>query len=291
MALTMILVTGAAGKTGRAVSQALLNRDQEIRVLVRRQEQADEFIRIGARSALIGDMVSYESYRRAMDGVDAVYHICPNMHPLEVEIGLMAIDTACECGLRQFVYHSVLHPQVEKMPHHWNKLRVEEALFESGLNFTILQPAPYMQNFLSGHDLILQDGLYMVPYPVETRISMVDLEDLGRAAAAVLSEPDHNAAIYEVVGTAALSQAEMAEIVGAVLGKNVVAKEIPLDHWIQNAKNAGLGSYQVETLVKMFEYYARFGFYGNNYVLKKLLKGEPQDFAGFVRRELLSGQS
>jgi hypothetical protein len=23
------------------------------------------------------------------------------------------------------VYHSVLHPQIEAMPHHWNKLRVE----------------------------------------------------------------------------------------------------------------------------------------------------------------------
>lgn len=284
----MILITGAAGKTGRAVFSALLKCGQEVRVMVHRQEQADEFLAIGACSALVGDMTKIESYHEAMDGIEAVYHICPNMHPREVEIGRVAINTALTSGLKQFVYHSVLHPQVEKMPHHWNKLRVEEALFESGINFTILQPAPYMQNFLSGRDLIMQEGLYMVPYPVETRICMVDLQDLGRVAAAVLSEPDHIAAIYEVVGTAALSQAEMADIAGTVLGKNVAAKEIPLDRWIQNAKKTGLGSYQIETLVKMFEYYARFGFYGSNFFLKKLLKGEPQDFAGFVRRELLS---
>jgi NAD(P)H dehydrogenase (quinone) len=284
----MILITGAAGKTGRAVFKALLKCEQEVRVMVRRQEQADDFLAIGACSALVGDMTKIESYREAMDGIEAIYHICPNMHPCEVEIGLIAINTARTSGLKQFVYHSVLHPQVEKMPHHWNKLRVEEALFESGLNFTILQPAPYMQNILSGRDLILQEGRYLIPYPVCSRISMVDLEDLGRAAAAVLSESDHKAAVYEIVGTEALSQAEMAETIGAVLGKNVVAEEIPLEHWIQNAKIAGLGSYQVETLVKMFEYYARFGLSGSNFVLKKLLQGEPQKFAGFVSRELLS---
>lgn len=40
---------------------------------------------------------------------------------------------------------AVLRPQIEVMPHHWNKLRVEEALLASGLSFTILRPAAYMQ--------------------------------------------------------------------------------------------------------------------------------------------------
>jgi hypothetical protein len=33
----------------------------------------------------------------------------------------------------RLVYHSVLHPQTEQMPHHWHKLRVEEMLLESRL--------------------------------------------------------------------------------------------------------------------------------------------------------------
>ncbi|MDZ4132225.1 MAG: NmrA family NAD(P)-binding protein, partial [Dethiobacteria bacterium] len=275
-------------KTGRAVFGALLKCGLEVRVMVHRQEQADDFLAIGACSALVGDMTKIESYREAMVGIEAVYHICPNMHPREVEIGLIAINTALTSGLKQFVYHSVLHPQVEKMPHHWNKLRVEEALFESGINFTIMQPAPYMQNILSGRNLILQEGRYLIPYPVTTRISMVDLEDLGRAVSVVLTEPDHHAAIYEIVGTEALSQTEIADLTGEVLGIKVDAEEITLDRWILKANNAGLGSYQIETLVKMFKYYARFGLHGSNFILKKLLKGEPQDFTGFIRRELLS---
>ena len=58
-------------------------------------------------------------------------------------------EAARRAGIRHLVYHSVLHPQVEAMPHHWQKMRVEEQLFAAGLPYTILQPAAYMQNVLA----------------------------------------------------------------------------------------------------------------------------------------------
>ncbi len=281
----MILITGAAGKTGRAVLKALTERGETVRVLVRRQEQADEMIKLGASFALVGDMASAESYNSAMNGIRAVYHICPNMHPDEVKIGCLAIEAACRCGLEHFVYHSVLHPQTEKMPHHWNKMRVEELVFESGLRFTVLQPAPYMQNILAWKNKIINEGSFEVPYPVETKFSMVDLADLARAAAVVLTESGHKEAVYEIVGTRALSQKEVANLLGKVLERPILAEEIPCEQWRQNAEEAGMGRYQVKTLLKMFDYYARFGLSGNRYVLKQLLGRDPHSFTGFVTRE------
>ncbi len=281
----MILVTGAAGKTGRAVIKALLERGESVRGFVRRHEQADELARLGVDSSVVGDMNAAESYDEAMQGVRAVYHICPNMHPDELTIGSSAIEAACRCGLEHFVYHSVLHPQTEKMPHHWNKMRVEELLFESGLRFTILQPAPYMQNILAWKNKIINEGSFEVPYPVETKFSMVDLADLARAAAVVLTEPGHKEAVYEIVGTRALSQKEVANLLGKVLERPILAEEIPCEQWRQNAEEAGMGQYQVETLLKMFGYYARFGLSGNRYVLKQLLGRDPHSFTGFVTRE------
>ena len=92
------------------------------------------------------------------------------------------------------------------MPHHWAKLRVEEMLLASGLDVTILQPTAYMQNILAGWPGIVADGVFWVPYPVETRLSLVDLQDVGAAAARVSTEPGHEGATYELVGTAPLSQ-------------------------------------------------------------------------------------
>ncbi|HEY5670046.1 MAG TPA: NmrA family NAD(P)-binding protein, partial [Anaerolineales bacterium] len=191
---------------------------------------------------------------------------------------------------RQFVYHSVLHPQIEAMPHHWNKMRVEEHIFLSGLTFTILQPAVYMQNILVNWGNIIETGKYTVPYDVDSRISMVDLEDVALAAANVLMDihaedhiPLHIGATYELVGTQAITPAQIAAILAQQLGRPVVAEKVSIETWKSRARNSGMGEYQVNTLVKMFNYYEKFGFWGNPQVLSWLLNRPPTSFESFVK--------
>ncbi len=187
-------------------------------------------------------------------------------------------------GVERLVYHSVLHPQTEAMPHHWRKLRVEERLFESGLRYTILQPAAYMQNVLAYWNQIVEHGIYPVPYAVETRLGMVDLEDVAEVAAIVLTEPGHAGATYELVGVEALSQAEVAAILSQRLERPVRAQAVPLDEWERKARASGISDYAVETLIKMFRFYERHGFWGNPRVLTWLLGRSPTTFAAFVER-------
>jgi uncharacterized protein YbjT (DUF2867 family) len=284
----MILVTGAAGKTGRAVIRALTAKGEVIRALVHRSEQVRLVEGVGAREVVVGDMCVQATMGQAAQGARAVYHICPNVSPDEVDIGQVAIMAARSAGVKRFVYHSVLHPQVEAMPHHWQKLRVEEKLFESGLSYTILQPAAYMQNVLAHWDQIVEQGVYSVPYAVETRLGMVDLEDVAEAAAAVLTEPGHAGAVYELAGTEVLSQAEVATILGQQLERPVRAEAVSLETWERRARESGLGDYQVETLVKMFRYYECYGFWGNPRVLSWLLGCPPTTFAAFVERSRCS---
>ncbi len=280
----MILVTGAAGKTGRAVIQALSVKGRAVRALVHRPEQVRPVEEFGAQEVLVGDMRLPETLERAVRGAGAIYHICPNMSPDEVGIGQAAIAAARAAGLEHFVYHSVLHPQTEAMPHHWLKLRVEERLFESGLAYTILQPAAYMQNVLAHWDRIVGQGVYPVPYAVETRLGMVDLEDVATAAATVLTEPGHAGATYELAGAEVLSQIEVARTLERHLGRRVHAEAVPIADWERGARSAGLDNYQVETLIKMFRYYERYGFWGNAHVLEWLLHRPATTFSAFVAR-------
>jgi len=279
----MILVSGAAGKTGRAVIQALAAKGEAVRALVHRSDQVQLVEEIGAREAVVGDMRVPAAMERAAQGVRAVYHICPNVSPDEVAIGQVAIAAARSAGVEHFCYHSVLHPQVEAMPHHWQKMRVEEQLYESGLCYTILQPTAYMQNVLAHWDQIVEQGVYPVPYPVETRLSLVDLENVAQVAATVLTEPGHAGATYELVGEA-LTQIKIAEVLSQQLGRPVRAEAVPLDAWEQQARAAGLGDYQMATLLKMFRYYEQYGFGGNPHVLGWLLGRSPTTFADFVER-------
>ena len=280
----MILVTGAAGKTGRALIRALDARGEDTRALVHRLEQARPVKELGAREVLVGEMRDPATMEQATRNVRAVYHICPNVSPDELAIGEVAIAAARSAGVEHFCYHSVLHPQTKGMPHHWLKSAVEEQLFRSGLNTTILQPAAYMQNVLAHWDKIVEQGILPIPYPATAQLSLVDLEDVAAAAATVLTEPGHTGATYELVGTKALSQNEVAAILSQRLDRPVRVEQIPLETWQDQARAAGLGEYQVDTLVKMFQYYAKYGFWGNPKVLGWLLGRPPTPFADFVER-------
>ena len=287
----MILITGAAGKTGKAVLRTLAEQGMMVKALVFRSEQIQEAEALGAKEVVVGDMRNSDFIQRAMQGVNSVYHICPNVYPDELTIGQEIIGAAAAVGITHFVYHSVLHPQIEVMPHHWKKMRVEERLFESGLPYTILQPAVYMQNILVNWENIVETGKYTVPYAVESRISMVDLEDVAQAAAIVLMEVYlngkqslHYGATYELVGTQAMSQTEVATILSQQLGRPVIAESVPIDAWERVVRTSGLGDYQVKTLVKMFDYYEKYGFGGNSHVLSWLLNRPTTSFDAFVKR-------
>ncbi|HET7088402.1 MAG TPA: NmrA/HSCARG family protein [Anaerolineae bacterium] len=282
----MILVTGAAGKTGRSIIRVLAARGQHVRALARRETQADALSQIGAHEIVAGDLLDEAALARAARGVRAVYHICPNVHPQEVAIGKSIIAAARGAGVRLFAYHSVLHPQTESMPHHWSKLRVEEMLFESGLLYTILQPAPYMQNVLAEKEAIMTQGVYRVPYSVQAPFSLVDLEDVAEAAAIVLTEPVHAGATYELCGPEVLTPSDIAAVWSAKLGRSVQAQLIAVEDWARRAKAAGLSEYAVDTLTRMFGYYDRYGLWGNSRVLSDLLGRPPARFEAFVERTI-----
>ena len=194
------------------------------------------------------------------------------------------MDAAQAQGVKRFVYHSVLHPQIEAMPHHWQKMRVEELLFAAGFEATILQPTAYMQNILGVWRGVETEGVFRIPYPVETRLSLVDLDDVAEAAALVLTQDGHDGAIYELVGTHPLSQSEVTAAIGAALGREVRAEAETVEAWEARARAAHMGEYERTTLAAMFRYYADHGLIGNPHTLRWLIGRAPNDLARFLDR-------
>lgn len=277
----MILVTGAGGKTGKAVIGALTARKQQVRAFVR---SAAHRAATGLDDVVAGEMDDARALAAAVSGVTAIYHICPNVNPREVAFAQALVAAATTKGVTRLVYHSVLHPQIEAMPHHWNKMRVEELLFSTKLDVTILQPTAYMQNILAEWPRILGDGLFRVPYPVETRISLVDLEDVAEVAAEVLTGGSHSGATYELVGTLPVSQIDIADAFGRALRRDVRAEPESIAQWSDRMRFAGMPAQQRDTMSRMFAYYARDGLAGNPNVLHWLLGRAPTSLADFAAR-------
>ena len=278
----MILVTGAAGKTGRAVVEALVARGHPVRALVFREQQVSS-LPLSPEHVFVGDLRDIPTVTAAMHGTSSVYLICPNMHPDEQSMGRVAIDAASAAGVDRFVYHSVLLPRVEEMPHHWQKHLVEEELGRSGLDYAILRPCAYMQNLLPRWREIMKGGEYAVPYPVATRLSLVDLRDVAESAWRVLADPGLEGRLFDLCGPEALSQAEVAAVLSEQLGVKVRPSVVGLEEWETDARAAGLGDYAIDALLRMFDYYARNGFSGSPADLEKLLGRPATSLEDFVR--------
>lgn len=281
----MVLVTGAAGKTGTAVIRSLVEMGNDIRALVHREGKRSVLIEAGAMEVVTCDMGDSRMVQRATEGIDVVYHICPNVSPNEIAFGRNMIQASQRAGVQRLVYHSVLHPQIEAMPHHWAKMRVEEMIFESGLPFTIIQPVAYMQNIL-GYWNEIKEGRYPVPYGPDTRLGMVDLSDVADVAATVVNDPSHAGSIYELCGPDVLTQLEIATILERELEISVQVEQLSIDEWKKSARGRGLGEYQVNALSMMFEYYDKHDFWGSSKILTWLLGRQPNSFSIFLRNFL-----
>ena len=286
----MILITGANGKTGRAIIRKLLLKGEKVRALVHRVEQIQELKLLGKMEVVAGDMLDEEVMNRAFKGIRAVYHICSAVNPDEVEIGKIAINAARCAKIEHFVYHSVLHSVFSDMPHHHKKFIVEEYLVNSGIPYTILQPAVYMQNILESWNLLSQKHIFEQRFFTnnETRLCMVDIEDLAEAASIILTNSGYEGATYEICGSQNLSLSDMLTTMKKHFGCEIKARTTPIKLWTAKLKTYGVGGYQIETLLKMFKHYNEHGFIGNSNVLIWILGHKPNNFSSFILKALQS---
>lgn len=169
--MTRIAVLGGHGKTGRAVVEALTER--------------------GADAVPLG-RAEWPHLPDALSGCAAAYLIAPNLHPDEPSYVGEALAAMQAAGVARVVYHSVASPYVPEMPHHLGKAVAEARVRRSGLAWTILQPGAYLQN------LDLSGPTVTVPYDVDAPFGLLDLADLGAAAATVLLDDGHDGATYEL---------------------------------------------------------------------------------------------
>ncbi|MFW5469265.1 NmrA family NAD(P)-binding protein [Knoellia sp. CPCC 206435] len=270
--LNEVLVIGAAGKTGRAVTRALVARGVGVRAAVRAGSRgipyAGELVRV-----VTLDLVTGAGVAAAMEGVEGVYHLAPNVHPDEVAIARRVAHCAVTEGVSRFAYHSVLHPDDVSMPHHQRKSEAEGAVRARLGSATVLRPAAYLQNLLGA----ALAGRIEVPHSVDAPFTNVDLDDVAEVAAHVLTDEGHAGGTYDLAGPERLSVRDLAEIAGKVLGRSVEAVEIPLQEWMTGPA-AGLTEQARDDLAAMFRSYDREGLVGDPTTLRRLLGREPRSW-------------
>ena len=275
------LVVGATGKYAGHVVPALKRLGATVRALIRDESRADAAIRQGADETAVGDLGDLASLRRAAGGVDGVFHINPGFAPNEAELGVGMVEAAKAAGVRKFVFSGAIHPSLSKMVNHAAKRPVEEALYESGLAFTVLQPAMFMQTLDMGWESVLATGRVGLPYSRAAKACYVDYRDVAEVAAAALTGDALDYGTFELSAPGMVSRTELAALMSEALGRPIEAVEPSFDEWA-DAIHEPAGSRR-DGLRVMYADYDRFGFPGGNaIVLRATLGREPRTLQQYV---------
>jgi uncharacterized protein YbjT (DUF2867 family) len=276
-----ILMVGASGKYAGLVLPELKKRGAIVRALIRSEDKAEEARKQGADETAVGDLNNIASLRKAAQGVDGVFHINPAFAPNEAQLGVAMVQAAVDSGVRKFVFSGVIHPSISRMSNHGSKRAVEEALYESGLMFTILQPTMFMQTLANGWKEAVESGSFSLPYSKHAKACYVDYRDVAEAAAIGLTRDKLAYGCFELSAPGMLDRIELTQIMSTALGRPIRAGEPNYDEW---AKTAHIPEGPVrDGLRTMYADYDQYGFPGGNaLVLRAILGREPRSLEAFI---------
>lgn len=94
-------------------------------------------------------------------------------------MGLNLVEAAQAAGVRKIVYNGVYHPSLPLENHASTRL-VEAGLYASAMDFTILQPAMYLQGLDGAFEQARRTGTLVMPWSKHSKMTYVDYRELPR---------------------------------------------------------------------------------------------------------------
>ena len=215
----MILVTGATGRTSGEVVKALLAKGEQVRALVRDPQTAGAIQGPGV-DLVVGDLEKPETWDTASQGVEKVFLLSPE-GPQMAELHGKFADAAKRAGVRHLVRMSMLvsNPESPLDIAKWHG-EADQSVANSGIPYTIIRPAPFMQIILGSARTIASDDMFSGAQG-DGKVGVIDTRDIGNVVATVLTSDGHEGKTYPLTGPEALSMGELAGKLSAVLGKEV----------------------------------------------------------------------
>jgi len=231
--MTTVLVTGAAGDTGRPTVERLLEKGYHVRALVRKDDHRAQRLRDLGAEVVFGDMSSLREIRLAMAGVQRAYFCFPLAEGL-VEAAVIFAQAAKEQNLELIVNmsHKQSRPAARSKAtqNHW----LSEQIFNwSGVPSVHLR-VTFFAEWLLYIAPQIRYGRYVMPYNKDSRFAPIAGSDIARIIAGIID----NAAPYvgqalALHGPVEYSHEELAAEVSRVLGKNMPYEHVTVSTFLE----------------------------------------------------------
>lgn len=226
--MSKILVTGATGHLGKAVTESILKQIDatNITIMVRDAEKAAAFKAQGV-NVKIGDYNDYVSLVAAFIGIDKVYMVSGNNFANRISQQDNVVNAAKEAGVKHIIYTSYQRKnETDSSPIAFDgngHLNTERKLKASGLAYTILQHGIYanMIPIFAGEHLLDNKTIYLPAG--EGKTTYVVRTDFGDVGANVLLDETgkYDNKSIELGGAEGLSWSDIAKLISEITGVEI----------------------------------------------------------------------
>jgi uncharacterized protein YbjT (DUF2867 family) len=241
----VFLVTGATGNAGGAVLDALARDGHPVRALVR--SGSDQTIWPPGVEPAPGDLNRPESLRGApLEDVRAVF-LLSGYQQLEETLAEMR-----RAGVERVVLLSSSAAPGGDLSNAVARYHIlsEQAVRDSGLAWTFLQPNSFMSNTYRWKAQLQAGDLVRLPF-ANVRIATIDPDDLGTVAAIALVSGEHDGRTYRLSGPESLLPADQVRILAEVLGRDLRFEGQPDDE-ARSELSGRMPAEYVEAFFKFF---------------------------------------
>jgi NAD(P)H dehydrogenase (quinone) len=282
-----ILVTGATGKIGLAVTTELLRRGWPVRALARSRDERSERLALMGAEIAVGDLLKPDDIASALQGVQRVWWMTP-FDPKALDAALSFADAAVGARIEAVVslgqwLASPDHPSL--LTRHSHAI---DQLFADlpGIAHVAVNPGFFADNYLRLISFSAQLGV-LPSLTGESRNAPPSNEDIARVGVAALTDPSRYAGQrFRPTGPALLSTRDMAHILTDVLDRRVRKLEMPMWLFLKAARMQRAGVYEMSGLRWYVTDHRQGAFAAGapNDDVERLTGRPPEDFATIARR-------
>jgi uncharacterized protein YbjT (DUF2867 family) len=231
-----ILIVGGTGTLGRQIVRHAIDKDYQVRCLVRNNGKAS-FLKEWGAELVKGDLCNPKSLTSALEGVDIVIDAATaratdslRIQEVDWQGKLNLIEASKQANIKRYIFFSILNAKdFDNVPLMNIKHCTELFLQECGLDYTILRLAGFMQGLIGQYGIPILDNQAVWVSGENTPIAYMNTQDIAKFAIKAIEIPDTNNNIYPVVGTRSWTGEQIIELCERLSGKQAKISRIPLN--------------------------------------------------------------
>jgi uncharacterized protein YbjT (DUF2867 family) len=284
MPKTKLFVTGATGNVGMAVIDRLQNHQLDLDVVAGVRDLENDEKKLSHYRVTLAkfDFADTSTHEAAFQNCELLFLMRPPQIS-KTQVFEQMIRAAKTSGIRHIIFLSVQGVEKSRLiPHH----KIEQQIVASGIPYTFLRPAYFMQNFTTTlRDELVNHQRIFLPAGL-SKFTLVDVGDIADTTLEILRSPDlHRRRSYELTSRNKMTFQEMADALSRGLGRQIEYQSPNLWHFYFSKRKQGIDRSYILVLI-MLHYLPRFQAEPQvSDCIRAITGREPVEFDQFVTRE------